>query len=101
MGTVIVMPTFCEVCGKPIPRPSKRRTYCSEACACKGHKEKVAIAHEEKRLMMREYAEIKKGTRAKKPSPLSKKMMWDAIIQGMEETGLTYGEYIARLDGFK
>ena len=65
----------CRVCGAPLS--IYKRYYCSQKC--------------------RERARRKIW---KKPEKVygNQGLSWDEVIQGMKETGLQYGDYVARYD---
>lgn len=77
----------CIVCGAPLDH--KRVAYCSKRCS--------QIAYErKKRDEEREYQNRFKEEAAKKRAKPKPKVTFDMVLQGMKETGLSYGEYVAR-----
>lgn len=79
-----VMVPRCIYCGNPLP--PRRIVYCSEACRQKWE-------HATTRSLANEEAEKKEAKKKAK-----KAMTWKQILKGMEETGLQYGEYVARVE---
>lgn len=74
----------CIWCNEPLPKG--RKVYCSDRCRDKWEAASVkSIANETARQK-----EAKKKQK--------KAMTWDQIIKGMEETGMQYGEYVARYE---
>lgn len=112
--------TTCLICGAELPK--KRRSYCSDLCSKKG---KASLAREEYRSIpltskgkekktsclycgkelppkksvfcsercSRLYHESKPKAEIK---PKLNAASMSEILKGMEETGLQYGEYVAR-----
>lgn len=80
-----VMVPSCICCGKPLP--PRRIIYCSEVC-------RRQWEHAATRSLTNEKEAEKKEAKKKQ----KKAMTWDQIIKGMEETGMQYGEYVARYE---
>ena len=79
-----VMVPRCIYCGNPLP--PRRIVYCSEACRQKWE-------HATTRSLANEEAAKKEAKKKAK-----KAMTWKQILKGMEETGLQYGEYVAKVE---
>ena len=79
-----VMVPRCIYCGNPLP--PRRIVYCSEACRQKWE-------HATTRSLANEEAAKKEAKKKAK-----KAMTWKQILKGMAETGLQYGEYVARYE---
>lgn len=75
--------TACIYCGKPIP--PRRVIFCSDECAHLYNDVSPTTEAEE---------EKKKEAKKKKKKP----MTWEQIIRGMEDTGMQYGEYVAKVE---
>ena len=73
----------CIVCGSPLTESRVR--FCSRKCQLKEWDKKKR--EERKRLKAEQIAEKEK----KKP-----KVSFSMILKGMDETDLSYGEYVAR-----
>lgn len=73
--------TACICCGQPIPKG--RIIFCSDRCS---RIWESSPYHEQ--------TEAKKEAKKKRP----KAMTWKQIMKGMAETGLQYGEYVARYE---
>lgn len=88
----------CLWCGKPLPVTGMRTKYCSEKCA-----------HASKIQGMRAWHAAHVGERAKKkaqtlaePAPVIIKLNTLAMIaKAASDCGMSYGEYVARMDGMK
>lgn len=81
----------CIVCGQPLPK--KRILYCSKRCSqLAWDRRKRTEEVEERKRREEEFQKemLKKKLRAKPKTTFS------MIIRGMEKTGLSYGEYVAR-----
>lgn len=87
----------CILCGKPLP--PKRIAYCSSTCSKKAYD--IRKRELEKVEKEREEALFKEVAEAKKKSKKQKAMSWTRILKGMEKTGLSYGEYVARYENGK
>lgn len=109
---------FCEVCGKPLP-PHRRR-FCSDLCSRKGRKIVMVFRKSLPRKCRWCDKPIKEGlfcsagcremwerqerfSNVKGAYALMEKdenkvsaPSIDDIVQGMQETGLQYGEYVRR-----
>lgn len=84
----------CILCGKPLP--PKRIAYCSNECSKKAYD--IRKRELEKAEKARDEALFKEVAEAKKKSKKQKAMSWTRILKGMEKTGLSYGEYVARYE---
>lgn len=72
----------CIICGSPLTE--RQKSFCSRKCCRKSselkrRKECSSVRKESKKQMKKE-----------------PKVSFYTIIKGMEETGLSYGEYVAR-----
>lgn len=87
----------CILCGKPLP--PKRVAYCSPTCAKRAYdirqRDKEAEEREKEKERLKESAAKKRKT--KKQIDAS----WARILKGMQKTGLSYGEYVARYEDGK
>lgn len=100
MADKIIVPRACRICGKAfIPRTTKG-VFCSPECVREGTRLRKAEWKQCHRDEIRA-ARAKKKALSKQTAPVSRKEMWKIIIDGMKETGLSYGEFVARLDGYK
>lgn len=79
--------TSCLCCGQPIPKG--RIVFCSDRCASEWQS---SLAKQREREQKAEQAERE----AKKKR--SKTMTMEQVLKGMEETGMQYGEYVARYE---
>ena len=59
------------------------------------------IREQEKAEKARDEALFKEAAEAKKKAKKQKAMSWTRILKGMEKTGLSYGEYVARYENDK
>lgn len=90
----------CAICGKPLP--SGRQKFCSLECRKKNETMKKLesnySAREEERKAEREW--LRKMEEKEKQIKARRKvtMTFEEIEKGMLETGLSYGEYVARYD---
>ena len=83
----------CSMCGKPIPLSPRNKKYCSKKCS-----------HDAAIMLGRIYrAERKKIAQTTNRSALSiiKLDTISLIAKAASEQGLSYGEYVARMDGLK
>ena len=107
----------CEVCGKPLP-PHRRR-FCSDLCSRKGRKTVTVIrkilprkcrwcdkpikagefCSEGCRAMwerQEKFSHSNRGAIAERVRDRKLDVTIDDVVQGMQETGLQYGEYVRR-----
>ena len=87
---------YCLLCGKELT--SLRRIYCSKECSTMAARlrEQDRIRQEkEEELEMKQFIEERMHRSEKRREV---KMTFAQIEKGMMETGLSYGEYVARYD---
>ncbi len=108
--------TNCIICGKPLP--PRKKTYCSEVCAaiayarkrkrspdatCKNcgiplHGQRITFCCDKCRTdYYRKQNRHPEFNKEDAPKKLKAKPM-DEILKGVDETGLSYGEYVARYE---
>lgn len=88
-GEIEQIRQVCPICGKVFY--NNLRKYCSYDCT------RISVGNvKRKKYNNTPYIE---AFGLKKPTePKTKRLSWADVIKGMEETGLSYGEYIARYD---
>lgn len=87
----------CILCGKPLP--PNRIAYCSTDCSKKAYD--IRKREQEKAERAKDEALFKEVAEAKKKAKKQKAMSWTRILKGMEKTGLSYGEFVARYENDK
>lgn len=100
MADKITVPRACRICGKAFIPSTHNGVFCSPECVREGARLRRAAWGKNHKEEIRA-SRAKKKALSKRTTPLSKKEMWKIIIDGMKETGLSYGEFVARLDGYK
>ena len=94
----MVKESNCLWCGKPIPEKGLRRSYCSEECA---RASKIQGMRSWRALRASE-EEQKKAQTLAEPAPVIIKLNTLAMIaKAASDCGMSYGEYVARIDGMK
>lgn len=94
----MVKQAYCLYCGKPVPLQGLRRNYCSEECA---HARKLEM-QKAWRFAHAGYWGIKKGADSEESTPkIIKLNAVEIVAKAASESGLSYGEYVARMDGMK
>lgn len=76
----------CAVCGKPFVRLTANAKYCSKACARKRNRQKTRADDKKIRDLM--------AGRARLPRSQS----LEDVVRAAAESGLSYGEYVARME---
>ena len=85
---------YCLLCGKELD--SIKRIYCSEECAKKAIRlREQSKRNQEKKEQQEMDAWIKERQMGKQ---VKVSLTFADIEKGMKETGLSYGEYVARYD---
>ena len=77
----------CLICGNPLNH--KQVAYCCKRCSQIAYERKLRDEEREERKRFKEEAAKRKIR--KKPD-----VSFAKVLKGMEETGLSYGEYVAR-----
>ena len=94
----MVKQAYCSVCGKPVPLQGLKRSYCSDACARVGKLEQ----QKRWRFTHTRWGGTKKGADSCEPAPTIIKLnAVEMIAKAAHDSGMTYGEYVARMDGMK
>jgi len=77
----------CLICGNPLNH--KQVAFCCKKCSQIAYERKKRDEEREEKKQLKE--EAAKRKLRKKP-----KVTFNMVLQGMKETGLSYGEYVAR-----
>ena len=86
---------YCLLCGKELT--SLKRIYCSEKCAKEAIKRRKQNEREQTKIEEQEIEKEIESWAEKKPK-VNVTLTFADIEKGMKETGLSYGEYVARYD---
>ena len=94
----MVKHNYCIICGKPVPLTGLKRSYCSDACA------RVGKLEQQKRWRFAHARgeSQKKGADPCEPAPkIIKLNAVEMVAKAANDSGMSYGEYVARMDGLK
>lgn len=86
----------CILCGAPLP--PRRKSYCSKRCA---HRAYDIRMHAQERAEREAEKKAEEDMLRERKARRSYGLTFDEIILGLQETGLSYGEYVAKYDARK
>lgn len=89
-------PHPCPCCGRPVE--SLKRIYCSPECAKEMNRMRKAKYDRTQNEMPEWERKLLEESTEKVKERRTVTMTFEEILKGMKETGLNYGEYVARYD---